>query len=69
MSRKKEIKPLVDVMHDYKDALQNVHNESSMLYSAVHSIVTMKEVGIPEKVLEILRERCDAYRKAMYGDN
>jgi len=69
MARKQTVsKPLVDVMHDYADALKAVQDASSILYQAAKSIVDLDKTMRPE-VRKILADACKEYHRAMYGEN
>lgn len=76
MAKKKEpAKPYYSVAHEYADSLEAFKAASSNLYTSVTSLLSMEDhlkeqpsSQAVEKILSVLRDRSEEYRKAVYGD-
>lgn len=69
MARKKEEpKPLYPLHHEHADALQNVLQQAGMLLTTVEILNDHPEAMSKPEIRTKLKERTDALRKALYGD-
>lgn len=69
--KQKDVRPYVDVQHEYADSLQRLKDSAIMLLNASRSILDMVDKGHvtdAKKVAEHMREYVDNLQKAMYGD-
>jgi len=66
MARKKEIKPLFSLKHDFYDSLDHLLQQNIMLVQSVEQAISHGAIEGPIK--EILQERVEAVRKAMMSD-
>jgi len=66
MARKKEApKPLLNVKHDFVDALDNFIGKLSILVQAIETAISLDQIGGAAK--PIVREALDEFRAALYG--
>jgi len=67
MARKKEEpKPLFSLKHDFYESLDAVTQQGIMLIQAIEHALDLGQVN--ERVAPIIRERLDAFRKALLTD-
>lgn len=66
MARKKEEpKPVYPTLHEYEDAIHNALQQAGMLMTAVE--VALDHPDKFDKLVDSIRERVEALRKALYG--
>ena len=71
MPRKKETpKPLFSVKHDFVDSMEAFIQASMMLHNALKTVLDYgaPDKPLPESVVAMLRERCEAWEKATLSD-
>jgi hypothetical protein len=64
MAKKKDIKPLFAVKHDFVDSLDNMLNEAMFLIQQVDSALKLGAVT-NEGVANMLRDRLTSFRAAL----
>lgn len=68
MARKKTpAKPISALRFDFVESLENLCNESMLLWQALESVLQRRGKPIPDGVWDILQERHDAFRAALIG--
>lgn len=67
MARKKDPpKPIYPLVHEFQDSVHDVLLKAGMLMTACETLLDMGRVDIGS--MPALRERVDALKQAMYGD-
>jgi hypothetical protein len=63
MAKKKDLKPLFAIKHDFYDSLDNTLAQGINLIQAVESALELDQIN--QRVVPIVKERLDAFKKAL----
>lgn len=71
MPKKKDIKPLMSVKHDFVDSLDNFTQQVIMLLQVTRTLCdpSHKNISMPDGIRSMLKERHDAVEAAFMTTN